>query len=436
MPYPHQHRLTPTGECFLSSMPDELLLRILKYFTPAEYFYFESEYEPCLPTPLVCRRWERLYYSILYRNIDLGLSGWTKPSRINRLEATLRHRLDLSDAVRMVRIRLWQPSDATCEMIAHILTCCNGLRKFCLNTFFNNSTWVILNAAKRAPLATLELGYGGGPSLQMILKHFSLPTLKELSINDYGSGNGEEPGLYPSSDNAHEDLSLLLSSASPCNVTTMELIEPSAPAHVTKSFLQRPARLESLTMSLFGAKYTVDAVQGILDDHCHTLQHISLHTLARGLECLPDFSSFTSLESLQIHGDNLFAESPCRAAARLDAPRLRHLRISFERQDQRETSCKAFASDKFGWLEDFVSHITPTTNRLETVFVKFSPLVSISNLNWMDYGIWPWSYIDQAVGLFADHNVAMTYTQSRYSRKEWDQAVEREKNKMKKGRPA
>ncbi len=354
MPYAHGRRFAPTGECFLHRMPDEILCHILEYLAPAQHFHGGSEYEPCLPIPLVCRRWERVYCSILYRNIDLGYFGWKTTRRIRRLEATLRQRPDLSDAVRMVRLQLGRPSDATCEIIAYILNCCTGLRKFRLHTSFTKSTWAILHAARRPQLAILELsGLEGGPSLQMILKHFSLPTLKEVSFARYGLGSGDEPGApwYPSFDTAHEDLRLLLSSASPCNVTTMELVEPSAPAHVTKSFLQWPARLSSLTMkfianSACGAEYTVDAVQGILDDHRHTLQCISLGILARGTECSPDFSSFTSLESLQIHEYNFFWNSPSRAARRLDAPRLRHLGISFDTEDQHDTSPTDFGPYK------------------------------------------------------------------------------------------
>lgn len=418
-------------------MPDELLCRVLEYLAPERTSHSGSGfgYIPCLHILLVCRRWERLYCSFFYRNIDLGYFGWQNLRQIRQLEAILRQRPDLCDAVRMVRFESQQPSDATCEMIADILSYSKGLRNFELHTEWTQSTWIILNAAKRAPLATLKLsGFGGGPSLQMILKHFSLPTLKKVSLNRYGLGSGDEPGApwYPSSDAAHEDLSLLLPSTSPCNATTMELFTPSAPAHVTKSFLQWPARLTNLTMSFImnsacGEEYTVDAVQEILDDHRHTLQHISLGILTRGIERLPDFSSFTSLESLQMHGYNMFEDSPCRAAARLDAPRLRHLRISFDTEDQHETPFTDFESDKLDWLEDFVGYITPTTNRLETVFVEFDPDVSVVDLNWMYYETWPWSYIDQAVGLFAGCNVAMTYTQPRYSRKEWDQAVERRK---------
>ncbi len=40
---------------------------------------------------------------------------------------------------------------------------------------------------------------------------------------------------------------------------------------------------------------------------------------------------------------------------------------------------------------------------------------------------WPWYYVDQTVGLFAAQNVAMTYSQPRYSRKEWSQMVEQKK---------
>lgn len=409
-------------------MPDELLCRTLGYLAPERTPNTGFKYDPCLPISLVCRRWERLYSSFLYRNIDLGYFGWLNPRRIRQLEATLRQRPDLCDAVRMVDFQDNDPSDATCEMIADILSYAKGLRNFELHTKFTQKTWKILNAAKRAPLARLKLsGSEGGPSLQMILKHFSLPTLKEVTFNRYGLGNEDEPGADTSFDATQQELDLLLSSASPCNVTTMELIEPSAPTHVTKSLLQWPARLTSLTMRMCSYWYTIDAVQEMLDDHRHTLQHISLPKLAPGFSDLPDFSSFTSLESLQIHGHNLFAEPSCAAAAQLAAPRLRHLRISFEVEDQHETPYTDFEADQIDWFKDFVGYITPTTHSLETVFVEFEPDVSISDLKRFDITTWPWSYIDQALDLFACHNVTMTYSQPTCSRKEWDLAVERTK---------
>lgn len=319
----------------------------------------------------------------------------------------------------MVAFQSNQPSDATYQMIADILSYSKGLRNFELHTKLTRNTWNILEAAKTAPLARLKFsGSEVGPSLQMILKHFSLPTLKEVSLTGYGLSNEDEPGVY---DIVYEDL---LSSAALCNVTTMELIDPRAPVHVTMSFLQWPARLTSLTMRACSAEYTVDAVQGILDHHRHTLQHISLPELIRGINCLPAFSSFKSLESLQIHGHNLFAESTYRAAGKLNAPRLRHLSISFDTEDQHQTHFSDFEEDKIDWLENFFGHITPTTNRLETVFVEFDPDASIADLDWLVYHTWPWFYIDQAVGLFAGHNITMTHTQPRYSKKEWDRAVE------------
>ncbi|KAK0512760.1 hypothetical protein JMJ35_004777 [Cladonia borealis] len=428
MPHSHPRPLVPTGRCFISSMPDELLCRILGYLAPVRTPNTGFLYEPCLPLSLVCRRWERLNYSFLYRNIDLGYFGWQKLRRIRQLWKTLRQRAHLCDAVRMVGFQHNQPCDATLEIVAEILGYLTGLRNFELHTKLAESTWIILNAALGAPLATLKLsGSEVGPSLQMILKHFSMPTLKELSLNGYGLGNEDEPGAYHPSNNVQEDLRLFLSSASLSNVTTVELIDPRAPVHMTRSFLQWPVRLTSLTMRACSAEYTVDAVQGILDHHRHTLQHISLPELRRGFHWMPAFSSFKSLESLQIHGQNLFMESPRWAVGKLDAPRLRHLRISFEREDQHDTHYTDFEVDRIDWLEDFFGHITPTNNRLETVFVDFDPAdVSIMDFDWFSYFTWPWSHIDQAVGMFASHNITMTYPQPHCSKKDWDRAVKRQ----------
>ena len=298
---------------------------------------------------------------------------------------------------------------------------------------WTGNIWIILNAVKRAPLTMLELSRG--PSLQMILKHFNLPTLKEVSLDNFGLGNGEEPGAasYHSSDTAHNDLKLLLSSASSCNVTTMVLTFPKTPAHVTRSFLQWPARLTSLTMKALihdFARYTVEDIQGILDDHHHTLQHIYLDMLPGGIRDLPDFSSLTSLESLQINWYNLFGVSPCSAASKLKAPQLRHLEISFSTEDHHMISPHAFGPDKIGWFERFFDHMTPGTNKLETVFVEFEPEVKFWSPDGTDDETWPWSYIDQTVGIFAAHNVAMTYSEPTITKREWDQATEQGREKV------
>ena len=320
-------------------------------------------------------------------------------------------------------------------MLAYILSCCKGLRKLLLEIPWTQSAWIVVNAAKRASLTTLELK--SGPSLQIILKHFSLPTLKELSLDYYGLGNGEEPGAprYPSSDTAYEDLKLLLSSASPCNVTNMVLERPCAPAHVTRSFLRWAARLTSLTMgaminSACEADYAVDDIQGILNDHHYTLQHICLDMLPGGIRDLPDFSSLTSLESLQINWYSLFGVSPCSAASKLKAPQLRHIEISFSTEEHDMISPRAFGPDKIGWFERFFDHMTPGTNKLETVFIEFEPEVNFWSPNRTNDETWPWSYIDQTVGIFAAHNVAMTYSEPTITKREWDQATEQGREKV------
>lgn len=422
MPDYHQRPTVPTEECFIRKMPDELLCRTLEYLAPAQDSNGLWRYGPCLPIPLVCRRWEHLFSSISYRNIDF------RDTPVKQLDATLRQRPELGVAVRGVLISINKPSDATCEMVANILRCCKGLRKFELDIeIWTRNIWIILNAAKRAPLATLELS--GGPSLQMILKHFNLPTLKEVSLDFIGLNNGEEPGAasYHSPDTAYEDLKLLLSSTSPCNVTTMVLARPDTPAHVTRSFLQWPARLTSLTMESLHNKfthetvaYTVEDIQGILDDHHHTLQHLSLGFLD-GDTSLPDFSSLTSLDSLQIHGINLFNESPRRAASKW-APLLRYLGISLGTFENGDFNEESFAPDKICWFEDFFGHMTPGTNKLETVFVEDQVY---KEGDWVEDDYWPWAYLDLAVGILAAHNVAMTYTQPLISREEFYREVER-----------
>ena len=94
MPYYHQRPSVPTEECFIRNMPDELLCHTLEYLAPAQGSNGLWRYRPCLPIPLVCRRWEHLFSSILYRNIGF------RDTTVKQLDATLRQRPELGIAVR------------------------------------------------------------------------------------------------------------------------------------------------------------------------------------------------------------------------------------------------------------------------------------------------------------------------------------------------
>ncbi|KAK3170312.1 hypothetical protein OEA41_009699 [Lepraria neglecta] len=434
LPYPRRQRFVPTGECFMSWLPDELFTQIFEYLAPPDHFYHESKYGECLDYPCVNNRWLRLYQPILYRKIDLGYSGWKSAYRLKRLARTLGQCPHLADHVRAIRIFLPTPKDAYIPIIAEIVACCRLLREFSENTEYSALIWPIFHAASGLPrLEKLWLaGQTSGPALQMLLTHFDLPTLKEVCLHRFGVGIDDGPGApwYPTANTPHDDLIQILANTRHHNVTTMDLSDPSAPPHITEIFMQWPAHLTNFSMdflanSACGREYTFEAVQRLLDLHSQSLRNVRLGIIPcwHTQNGIPDFSAFPRLQSLQLSKYNLLSEPPYLASPKLRAPSLRHLRIYFNTEDQHSESAREFATEQVRWLNDFVSHKASETKVLETIFIGFSPETHRWSINPDHDTIWPWDYLEQAAEALAHQNITLRYSTPGCTREEWRQTL-------------
>lgn len=442
VPRPPQ-RSQPLGKCFISSLPDELLAQILDHLAPPNLFYHGPEYEKYLPILIVCERWRRLYEPILYRGIDLGHAGWQKPRRTARLVKTFEDRPGIPGHVREIHIQIYQPSDATCRMVVWVIQCCKSLRKLSLHMTMSSTVWPIIHTASKLPrLETLQLtGYEGGPALQMILTHFDLPTLKELHLSRYGLSvdNGPKAPWRSVAGSTPPSLDHIFSHHS-CNgaVTALSLTDPSAPPDITKSLLQWPAHLTSLSIdflahSIYALMYTVGAMQQLLDTQCESLQHVVIGIIPGQPRNIPNFCHFQRLQTLQLSKYNLLTETPHEAAVKLSPPMLRQLAISFSPEDQHQESPHDFLNDQIRWLENFASHVTVnrTANcRLDTVFVDFNPDTGRGISDEPEHMIWPWEYLEKAVQALSRYSVTMTYSTPEYTKQEWsDMLLERQRER-------
>ncbi|MCJ1231159.1 hypothetical protein MMC12_007835 [Toensbergia leucococca] len=329
----------PHSICFAHSLPNEILADILSYLAPRPATsVLKTEYAECLSIPLVCHRWRRLYDTVLYRKIDLGLEAWEGTPRPRRLFRTLTERPDLRDHVRVIHVNLLTPYHATCRVIADIIQYCNSVRKLGLHINLDPGDFVTLaaflplrNAAKG--LSRLEkLQFSGkqySSPLRDIMNYFDLPTLRKMEIDGYGL----DPRVDPHSPGTevpwneidytpHQEVEEFFAARQySSGLTILKLRYPRVSPSITQRFLEWPAQLESLSLTqLFPSNYrhlyTTQAVQLILNSQIKSLQHIVLGTVptkvpnSRQKTAIPDFSQFQQLRTLQLSGINLLAVHP------------------------------------------------------------------------------------------------------------------------------
>jgi hypothetical protein len=428
----------PSGECYISSLPDELLAQILDHLAPPTRFYHQSEYENCLGIPTVCERWRRLYEPILYRRIDLGYSGWQKPRRTARLVKTFEERPGMPGHVRDLDVQIYKPSDATCRLVTSVVLCCRSIRKLSLHMPMSPTIWPIIHASSKIPrLERLGLsGIGDGPALQMILAHFGTHPLTELKLNRYGLSVDDGPSApwrsgsqstYPNLD--HTFSNHFYNGA----VSTLILSDPSAPPYITKRFLQWPAHLTRLSLtflihSIYATQYSLGAMQELLNTQCESLQHVTIGIIPCAPNGIPNFSHFLRLQTLELNRVNLFSEKPRVAAAKLSAPLLRHLGVNFCTEDQHHVNIDSFATEQVRWLEELVSYVgvkSTASSKLDTVFVEFTPETPYYTADELEHMIWPWEPLEQAVKALSRYGVTMTYSTPECPKQDWSRVIAR-----------
>lgn len=415
------------GPCYINGLPDELLAEILDYSPIPQHYCDENENQNAWAIPLTCLRWQRAYDRVLYRRINLrpGYPKSHKILRIRKISQILHERPGLYRHVQEFAATLDNPSDATCRSVSELLERCRSIRHLDLQMSMVPQIWPVIHTAATLPfLTSLSLhGYSGGPGVQMVLKYFDLPTLKELSMSRWTWADegclGRQWGrtYYPSTGELDEVFSAHWGSGT---VTSMYLSEPDASVAVTESLLRWPARLTSLSMTYLchsanGGDYSTHAIERILETQRRSLKHITLGIIPSIGSGIPDLSSFPALETLQLSDHNIFDETSPQASRKLAAPHLRRLTVSFCTEDQHDTQSSAFGPDQVRWFETFAKCVAP--ERSPKIRILFSP-----GLPWGAdrVVIWPWTYLDQAVQALTVMGVDMTYSQPCVSRQEWE----------------
>ena len=444
MPRPPQPPPEPLGECYINTLPDELLAEILSYLPPDNCLYRPPTYEQCPPIALVCKRWERNYDATLYHMVSLVQYPRWQQLRTWRIVRVLREQAELRRHVRQIHVDMIHMSQATCSQVTDLIKSCPTIHTVSLlldRSKRSIEVWPIIHAVQKLPrLKVLWLtecdGYVSGG--MHCLQQFSHPTLREVRLCCYSLAKSDAtavsyPPSQPPSQDELDELSVITRSRSSA-ITSMEVAIPATSPLCTMILLQWPSKLTRLSLtglscSFYASQYTHDKVQLILNIHRESLQHVTIgkipdrrdedgNWIATGI---PDFSKFQCLRELQIFSHNLLAEKPSKATAKLAAPVLRHLRIKFS------WACPhtEFAETQVLWMMEFASQgsIGEPTMRLQTIFVDFRPTCSSWVLRYEKAGPWPWEYVQQARKFFSQYNVAMTYSEPGCSKEEWDQMM-------------
>lgn len=437
MPRPPQLPPKPLGNCYIDLLPNELLAHIVAYLPPKKVLRAPPTYEQCPPIALVCKHWEHIYTTTLYRTITFHGHPWQQ-HRTAKVLKTLRQQPDLRRHVRNIFVMTYRQSEATCRQIAYTIRSCYAIRTLSLHLTWSADAWPIIYAAEMLPrLVVLKLsGCDSGPSLQMILTHFNQPTLRDLRISNYGLGRDSTPSASyspnesPSQDDMEKFSILAHSHSTP--ITSLELHDPLCMPPCIGIFLRWPSNLtrlslSGLTSSTYEPYYTLDAVERILGFHHESLQHISVSVIPGWDEQdgwidsgIPDFSKFKSLREVQLSAHNLLTEKPSQAAAKLAAPGLRHLALTFGAEVESWTS---FDYDEVHWMVRFArkNQIREPKTSLQSIFIDFKPGLEILST----YGIlasgWPWYYLQQAQKELSRYDLTMRYSDPIWTKDEWDQ---------------
>lgn len=264
----------------------------------------------------------------------------------------------------------------------NIVQICPRIHTIFLHSDLKTSSWPLLEAIANLPHPE-ELTLDGdtfGPSVQLVLKTFNIPTLKRLKISSYGLGRDtidpagprEEPEPWPEGQKELEFLNELLPSDRHCmgSVETLELLNPCCQPRISEYILRLPACLVNLSIreltSYKAAElYTTHAIQNLLDINCHTLKRIELGDLGNGSGTIPQFSGFPCLEEVRSCRCNVMGSPPDMVLRKLFAPALSCLILGFNTDDyfggsprdlvfeQMSKTLHEFCEGEVRWLGDF-----------------------------------------------------------------------------------
>ncbi len=441
---PPQPPLESLGKCYVSTLPDELLANIFAFLSPEINLYHPPTYETCPPIPIICKQWERIYDATLYETVSFVDHDVRQERRNSNVVKALRQRPDLCRHVRNIFVQMWEPSEATRRFITDIISSCRAVRNVSLRLGWSANTWPIIQAVGMLPrLKGLRLsGNGIGPFLHMIPGLFNQPTLRDIRLSRYGLSRGDStrepwsPTELPSKDDL-DGFSVVAHSHSSA-ITSLELSDPRTSPQCTGILLKWPSKLVRLSLSRFYnsgycMQYTRERVENLLSIHRESLQQITVGIIPEKqnqdntwiASGIPNFATFQCLNELQVSAYNLLAETPSEAAAKLAAPALRHLTMSFCTEDYRSEARGDFREHQALWMADFAAQKSTTGPHigLQTVYIDINPYRDPRTLRSSKGILWPWEFLQQAEEQMARYNIVMKYNNPRCTKDEWAQSV-------------
>ncbi|MCJ1316031.1 hypothetical protein MMC15_001351 [Xylographa vitiligo] len=423
-----QRRRTPDGPDLTATIPDELLSLIFDFLPPA---YSRDAYPvKDLANPLsllfVCRRWQRCYTPILYRELYIK-----KDRRPKKLLKTLEYQPPLSGYIKTLDINIDSHRiniDALTSVVQH--SC--HVRKITLSANMGEELRPLLEAIARLEYLEL-LRLHCSPSMYTIAHQLERPSLRHLELWCYGWGIGDKLRASEPEDGVvftkHHAKSLLpLAHHYTGALTSLAILNPAAPPEVTGFIICWPTALvrftATLSHSFFAHRYTPASMERILLRQRHSLKDITLGALSfsrgQGGSGMLDFSSFHSLETLSMSCYNIFSEAAATTLQKLSAPLLHHLSISFATEEQHDTHFSSFGADEVTWFKNFASAANSANTALRTVFVEFDPDSYI--YDGIDQNLrWPWAYLDEAAQALAEIGITLTYSPPRWTIEQWEE---------------
>ena len=139
------------GKCFISNLPDELLVQILEHLILPMPFHTYSECKAHRLLAIVSVRWQRLFDPIFYRVIDFGWSGWQSRVVPHASSGTCKTRPHLTIYIQSLWCIVWSPGHATCRLVAGVLRLCKMIRKLTLYVDMTATVRPLIYAATALP---------------------------------------------------------------------------------------------------------------------------------------------------------------------------------------------------------------------------------------------------------------------------------------------
>ena len=304
--------------CFISKLPNEVLVEILRCFPKAK------------PILHVCRLWQDFYEPIYYRSLIFVCMEQQEKTSVDNLVRTLEQRSDLSNYVRVLDLVLYKPRAAMVRLLVKLIGLCKLITTLECCSDRSSSMWLIIVAAanldhlKRLKFKSRVMNLGEYTGLV-----YDTPIQQTIGISHSGLWTGSVTQTFP-----HSLRNIFTNGQFNSTMTYLEIKDPLVDPYSTRILLEWPANLvsitiESLVHSRYSVQYTVDAIEQLLRSQRNSLKYITLDVIPGLRAGIPNLSSFQCLQDLKLSAKNLLVEKAWDASVKLNAPRLRHLKIDF-----------------------------------------------------------------------------------------------------------